>query len=143
MHCSRVRNLLSAYCDREVTGEEMLAIREHLGRCAACREEHEGVRRVKLLLGALSAVEPPRAFSAELLAARRSPMSRLRRRWAALAAPLTGWTALLERNPQIHPAASYLAVGGTFAVSALVVSLLWQPQPADTVSLHVPSTLAS
>ena len=50
MNCRRSSNLLSAYIDGELNGVEMLAVREHLGECAACRQEYESLRATKQLL---------------------------------------------------------------------------------------------
>ncbi len=58
MNCRRTRSLLSAYIDREITGYEMLEMREHLGRCTECRSEHESLLTVKRLLSALPDKEP-------------------------------------------------------------------------------------
>src|SRR5437899_7742127 len=62
MNCGRVSNQLSAYLDRELTGIEMLQIRSHLTACDWCRSEHEGLCRLKLMLGRLQSQEPPRGF---------------------------------------------------------------------------------
>ncbi len=60
MACGRVRNLLSAYLDRELCGDEMLSVRRHLGDCLDCRAEHDGLTRVRRILHALPAAEPRR-----------------------------------------------------------------------------------
>ncbi|MBK7140981.1 MAG: zf-HC2 domain-containing protein [bacterium] len=44
MRCQKVRSCLSAYCKDELTGREVLAVREHLSTCAACRQEEVMVR---------------------------------------------------------------------------------------------------
>lgn len=56
--CFKVKNLLSAYLDRELSGEEMLLIRDHVGGCPDCELEFQEIRRVKSLLLQLPAVEP-------------------------------------------------------------------------------------
>ncbi len=53
MNCNRTKSLLSAYIDSELTGQEMLTIREHLGRCQSCQSEKDSLLRVKQLLSAL------------------------------------------------------------------------------------------
>lgn len=49
MHCERAQELISARIDREIIfeGEEL---DDHLLRCAACREELEGMRRLETIL---------------------------------------------------------------------------------------------
>ena len=73
MQCNRVRNNLSAFSDRELTGEEMLQIRRHLDGCSECSRELEQVRMVRGMLTRMRAVEPPAEFSLErALAARQA-----------------------------------------------------------------------
>lgn len=68
MNCRRVINLMSAYVDGELTGEEMLAIRRHLATCAECAEEHESVLVTKRALANLGTVQPRHDFAAAILA---------------------------------------------------------------------------
>ncbi len=44
MRCQRVRSCLSAYCKDELTGREVLAVREHISACASCRTEEAALR---------------------------------------------------------------------------------------------------
>jgi len=60
MLCGRVKNLLSAYIDRELAGAEMLQLREHLSNCEGCAAEHAELLEMKALLGGMPA-PPPRA----------------------------------------------------------------------------------
>ena len=66
MNCRRTSTLLSAYIDRELTGHEMLLIRDHLSSCRACGEEYESLRLLKQLLGALPQQEGDPAWAASL-----------------------------------------------------------------------------
>jgi anti-sigma factor RsiW len=66
LNCRRVNSLLSAYLDSELTGAEMLAIREHLHCCASCYEEHEALSQTKRLVSSL-ALKAPRAELEALL----------------------------------------------------------------------------
>ena len=66
MNCRRVNSLLSAYLDAELTGEEMLAVRSHLGYCPDCQMEHEALLQTKRLLTSL-AMRTPRAELESLL----------------------------------------------------------------------------
>lgn len=58
MNCHRVQSLISAYVDSELSGVEMLAIREHLNGCSECRREFESLREVKSALGRLHTKHP-------------------------------------------------------------------------------------
>lgn len=66
MNCRRVNSLLSAYIDAELTGEEMLAVRAHIGYCPDCQMEHEALLQTKRLLTSL-AMRTPRAELESLL----------------------------------------------------------------------------
>jgi anti-sigma factor RsiW len=141
MLCSRVQNLLSAYCDHELSGTEMLRIRSHLSCCRECRREHEAIRQVKSILGALPAAEPGVSFSIDLLQPRQPGqplwMRRMKARWSAflacsLAESFAAFRADLER------AGPRLALGGVLALLVLTAALVKQPQHSDAVSAHVP-----
>lgn len=58
MNCRSAQQLISPLLDQQLTGEEMLAMRRHLGECAACAEEYRQVHEVRGLLRGLSAVAP-------------------------------------------------------------------------------------
>jgi anti-sigma factor RsiW len=161
MLCSRVQNLLSAYCDRELTGAEMLQIRSHLGFCPACQREHAAIVQVKSLLGALSAADPQTPFRSEMLDAapepaiarlaraagllpaspedRAHPLVRLREAFTpgALSTSVRRWCGTVVPQGQ-----AFAAVGGAVAVSLLAVSLVQKPQPADAVDAHVGGSIA-
>ncbi|MHB0997958.1 MAG: anti-sigma factor family protein [Armatimonadota bacterium] len=62
MNCHKIQNLLSAYVDCELSGLEMLAVRQHLSQCDECNTEFEQTLIVKRSLGAASPAMP----SAEL-----------------------------------------------------------------------------
>ncbi len=58
MNCGRVSRLFSAYVDGELSGVEMLEIRNHLRSCPACQQEIESIRGLKT---AMSRLQPVRA----------------------------------------------------------------------------------
>ena len=68
MNCKSVQSRLSAYIDRELTGHELLSIRDHLRDCTDCRIEENAVREFKCLLGGLTEIEPPAGFADRLCA---------------------------------------------------------------------------
>lgn len=58
MNCQVSQNSLSAFLDRELSGEAMLAVRAHLEVCPACREEFAALRALKSELGTMPVIEP-------------------------------------------------------------------------------------
>ena len=145
MLCSRVKNLLSAYCDHELTGAEMLQIRKHLDACSSCRQEHAAVRQVKQLMGALPTVAAARPFQPEMLQPRPVWQSLAARHLAAhvrsivslLLAPVWALAAYLRQS------ARPLATGGALGLVILTAGALQQPRHPDAVSAHVPAAIAA
>ncbi len=68
MNCKSVQNRLSAYLDRELGGDELLQIRAHMSVCRECREEADGLRALKALLGGIRCPEPPENLAERLTA---------------------------------------------------------------------------
>jgi len=64
-----VQQHLSAYLDRELSGDVILEVRAHLSECAVCEAEERELRSLKQLLGGLEAPEPPADFAQRLTAA--------------------------------------------------------------------------
>jgi len=58
VNCRSAQQLISPYLDQQLTGAQMLAMRQHLNHCPACAEEHRQVCEVRRLLRSLSAVAP-------------------------------------------------------------------------------------
>jgi predicted anti-sigma-YlaC factor YlaD len=65
-NCFKVKSLLSAYLDRELSGEEMMAVRDHVQYCADCSAEFDSIREVKAMMMIAPTVEPRPEFFAEL-----------------------------------------------------------------------------
>jgi len=150
MLCSRVQNLLSAYCDRELTGAEMLQIRSHLSACAGCQREQESILQVKRLMGALSSAEPPRPFDpGQLDAAARRPwlwstLSRAARPYLPL---FSEWRAasgqaLYGSLDALRTMPARMALSGTTAIALATLALVHAPQHPDAVSAHVPESIS-
>lgn len=57
-NCYRSKSLLSAYLDRELSGEEMIILRDHLAQCSDCSVEFDELRSVKAALIRIPRVEP-------------------------------------------------------------------------------------
>ena len=79
---ARLRNLLSAYIDGEVTESEAARVEEHLSGCEECRPELDSLRSTVGLLRQLPELELPRSYTLS-----EAPSARL-----ALASPVV-WTA--------------------------------------------------
>lgn len=58
MNCRRIQGLLSAYLDSELTGYEMLAIREHLSCCQKCSDERTAIVLVRSMVRSLPQCQP-------------------------------------------------------------------------------------
>ena len=69
MNCGNVQNSLSAYIDRELTGEQMLSIRAHINRCPRCAQEHQELSALKTELVQLPSLEPRAELEREILQA--------------------------------------------------------------------------
>ncbi len=67
MNCQRVVNLMSAYIDGELTGEEMLAIRRHMATCPDCAAEHESILVTKRAIANLAIAKPRTDFAAAII----------------------------------------------------------------------------
>lgn len=61
------RNLLSAYLDGELSGEQMLQMREVLHRDASLARELQELREMKSMMSALRPADPPADLEARLL----------------------------------------------------------------------------
>lgn len=57
--CVRVRPLLSAYLDGDLSPEDRQAVQAELARCAPCRRELDGLKATLGGLGALKRPAPP------------------------------------------------------------------------------------
>ncbi|NLS45032.1 MAG: hypothetical protein GX969_04760 [Firmicutes bacterium] len=66
MNCEKVKSLLSAYLDSELSSHEMRQIRLHLIDCETCKSEYESLRTTKDILGMLDSPSLPREFWPEL-----------------------------------------------------------------------------
>ena len=117
MNCRQTHDLISAYLDQELTGQQMLELRAHLGICDACAREWREEREVRRLLRSLV----PRTPDA-------SAQQRLSARLDREALPESGFaplmTLLLRRLPRPDRAAPEYGSRprGRRLASALVLS---------------------
>jgi len=59
MKCARMRELMTASLDDEISREELRELETHLSQCAPCRAEFEKLRRVTELVGKIELPKPP------------------------------------------------------------------------------------
>ncbi|MCX5796477.1 MAG: anti-sigma factor [Elusimicrobia bacterium] len=97
--------LISAYLDGELCGEEAEAVQSHIASCPSCREEHASLRAAKSLL----ARAPRRAMPPELVAQIEGRLAR----------PL--WRQVLDR---LLPPMPVLVPAGACAAAALL-AVVW------------------
>lgn len=76
MNCRTCSNMLSAYRDQELTGREMLAVREHLSGCSSCQEELASLEAIHRALGRLSDARVPAGLEGRLQTAVFQPKPR-------------------------------------------------------------------
>ncbi len=67
MNCQNAQNSLSAYLDRELPGDQMIAVRSHVEYCNECQAELEELRSVKSGLASLPVFEPRESFADDVL----------------------------------------------------------------------------
>lgn len=132
MLCSRVQNLLSAYCDSQLTGAEMLEIREHLTGCPGCSRELASLRQVRQLLRGLQPIEADRPFNPQVL--EREPRLRF---------DLPDWYYEgLERlrlaSLGFRRSACHLAAGASLGLMVVAVSALQAPPSPHAARALVP-----
>lgn len=120
MNCCKVSRLLSAYLDSELTGAEMLAIRDHLRTCSTCQVEIQGLKVAKRLSGC-EVPQPPVGMESRLIravqAAKNNPLASTRPRrftanlsFAAASMLLVGLAAVFwsaAKEPISVPAQPY------------------------------------
>jgi hypothetical protein len=79
--CKYTRRKLSVFIDNELTIEEELMVKQHLGKCAKCMRELEEMKGVWNLIGKIDDIEPSPYFwdvlHTKLLSQRKSLLSKL------------------------------------------------------------------
>ena len=69
MNCQIAQSNLSAYLDRELPGDAMIAVRNHLDLCPDCSCELEAIRQIKTGLGAMPLIGPREEFASNVMVA--------------------------------------------------------------------------
>lgn len=149
MHCGRAKNLLSAYSDGELTGEQSLAMRRHLALCQECSADLSAIRRVKEALAGLPPREPgsplPRVLTLQAI---RPSWS-----WGSVYEMLLRfrrWTAVRRLSlPQslrsnVDPRVAGWTLTASVAGAALVLMLaqtVTRPGPADAIQAVLPESV--
>jgi anti-sigma factor RsiW len=82
MNCNSVQTRLSAYLDRELSGNELLELRAHLAQCHECRAEEVELRNLKMMLGTLEAPAPSEDLADRLCCAVMQEARKSETRWS-------------------------------------------------------------
>ena len=92
----RIKEMLSAYRDGELSPKEQAKVEKHLAQCADCAQNLHTLRQTVALLGQLSPVAVPRAFTIRPVpAASRPGLFQTRRPYVYLRAATAAATILL------------------------------------------------
>ena len=122
MNCSKIQNLLSAYLDGEVTGEEQQLIRRHLRDCKVCSEEHDSLQTTKRLICGLS-VRQPRSDLEQMILDVLAEEEQCRTRRS----PIMAWWLTLPVNRRMQFAAVFALGAVTLAAVRIAPVLLSSP----------------
>lgn len=106
MNSQHVSENLSAYLDKMLDTEEMLAVEEHLKICAECRAEYEALQQTVLALSSLEEMVPPAGFRRELRAKLEKHAPKKRLEWPSF---FPGWMRNIKRA-QLVPLAAALVL---------------------------------
>ena len=94
MNCRTCSNLISAYLDRELDGNAMIRIRQHIDECQECRAEYEDLKEIRDRLINLPMASPAADLDIRLkMAVFGREEQKRRRSTAAFAIGLTSLTA--------------------------------------------------
>jgi len=113
--------LIPAYLDGEVTGEEKEWLEEHLAVCAHCREELQALEEVGLLLSEAPLISPRPGFTARVMA--RLAQREARRRLTRVAPALVAVSLILTFLALLSVAGLLLPWWDTLAAPASLVNL--------------------
>lgn len=69
MNCRFTTSRISSYIDGELSGADMLKIRQHLSACESCSASYESARKIKELVGKLPEHRPDPAIEEKILSA--------------------------------------------------------------------------
>jgi anti-sigma factor RsiW len=125
MKCKQVRELLGAYCARELDGERTGMVKQHLSSCAECERECRKMAMVMNALGNFETIEPSAGFRAGVWERIEEFEARRRVFW------LAAFAGLLVRNRRLVATACVV-----FAV-ALVGGVYWLQHMAGGPGVEV------
>jgi len=135
LKCTAAKGLLSPYLDGAVTGTEMLAVQEHLERCAACLQEYRSLRQTQQLLVRVGRVQAPADLGLKLrLAISREAAETRRPRFEGLRMRVEN-----ALNAFMVPATAGLACA--LLIFGLVTAILAMPSEVQANNQDVPLVL--
>jgi hypothetical protein len=135
LQCGEARELLSPYLDGAVTGAEMLALQEHVDRCAACMQEYRLLRQTQQLLMSVGRPKEPADLGLKLrLAISREAAETRRPRFEGL------WMRVENTlNAFMVPATAGLACA--LLIFGMVTAILAMPGEVQANTQDVPTVL--
>lgn|GEM_PF-6985318 len=145
MNCRRINSLLSAYIDKELTGEEMMAVRSHLYYCEGCQAEYEALVQTKRIISALGNKIPRPELEGILLSGIEREAGNPLRRWlpdmtppAFLYQVLDSWETAIARLSEVQ-----LRPNTVVATAVLSVAGIWMASTAldqgEETPMYVPA----
>lgn len=133
--CGEAKELLSPYLDGAVTGTEMLALQEHLDRCAACMREYRLLRQTQQLLMSVARPKEPADLGLKLrLAISREAAETRRPRFEGLRMRVEN-----TLNAFMVPATAGLACA--LLIFGMITAILAMPGEVQANTQDVPTML--
>lgn len=129
MDCTRTTELINAYLDRELPGDEMLHVERHLAACAVCAGQRDQILQIKQLLGSLREPEPPCPFEPAQLDLPGAALAA--RRWTGLLQGLNPAHLFTRRAIAAGLAAILLGAGLAYGGARMAV----EPSPLESAML--------
>lgn len=114
MNCERVRELMEASLDGELTEDDLRELESHLSECESCRRELEDMRKLGDLLGT---IELPRPSEEEMMKYWPSVYARIERGmgWSLLIIGVAIWVG--------YGVFAFITSPGVEAVTKLLIAL--------------------
>ena len=128
MNCGKIQNLLSAYMDGELTGEEQLQIRRHLHSCRTCSAEHDSLLTTKRMISGLTVREGRPDLEQMILQMLADEEQNRARR-----SPILAWWLTLPQNRRMQFASAF-AIGAVALASYRIVPVLLSPPRSQPFS---------
>jgi anti-sigma factor RsiW len=121
VNCGKIQNLLSAYMDGELTGEDQLRIRRHLDFCHSCSEEHDSLLATKRMISTLAVRQARPEMEQKILDLLANEEEKRTSR-----SPILAWWLTLPLNRRMQFAGLF-ALGAIALAAARIAPVLLAP----------------